>query len=329
MYVLGIDGGGTKTIGVIANDTGKVVARHTVGATNPNSVDRGEVKQELKNLIDRLTEDAGLTIDSLSAVFAGMSGIGTKENYDWMYEVFTYLIPNTEKFTLDIDGVNALYSGTFGKPGIVNIAGTGSITFGINHEGQRGRVGGWGYLTDDAGSGYAIGRDALKAVFDHEDGLGLPTKLTGLILHKMNMDIPSTLINAIYEMGMARKVIAPLSQLVVAAADDGDTESIRILNKAAEKMAQSIGGLLTKLFSDESIEENKLSPIAVVLTGGVYRRSDWFVPTIEQMLKDHPIRSQLIVPVASPIIGTIAAAWHSIGIELEEHLVQKLINQGL
>ncbi|MFP3490923.1 BadF/BadG/BcrA/BcrD ATPase family protein, partial [Staphylococcus sp. SIMBA_130] len=77
--------------------------------------------------------------------------------------------------TVNIDAINALYSGTLGKPGIVQIAGTGSITFSINHDGLSDRVGGWGYLIGEMGSGFALGRDALEAAFLAHDGLGTPT----------------------------------------------------------------------------------------------------------------------------------------------------------
>ena len=79
------------------------------------------------------------------------------------------------------DAFNALYSGTLGEPGIVQIAGTGAVTLGINENGEVARSGGWGYLFDDEGSGFYLGNEALKAVFRSFDNRGKKTSLTDRI----------------------------------------------------------------------------------------------------------------------------------------------------
>ena len=101
--------------------------------------------------------------------------------------------------TVDHDAITALYSGTLGRPGIVQIAGTGAITYGINQNGERGRVGGWGHLFSDHGSGYAIGRDGLSAAFMAHDGLTEYTSLTELFLQHFEKEELPDIIRAIYQ----------------------------------------------------------------------------------------------------------------------------------
>jgi N-acetylglucosamine kinase-like BadF-type ATPase len=221
-----------------------------------------------------------------------------------------------------------LYSGTLGRAGIVNISGTGSITFGMNEKGVRKRAGGWGYLIGDRGSGYSIGRDALQSAFEAYDGCGKETLLTELILQGTQVQSLTDLIPSIYELGKARKVIAPLSRIVVQAADQGDEVAQRILQKAAVDMATGIECLLTQLFHDRG--RHHLSNIPVVLTGGVYSRSDWFIPTIKEKLsRMNEAKIEIIVPNVPPVAGGVIAALRNLDVDVEDRFVKRLFNNGL
>jgi N-acetylglucosamine kinase-like BadF-type ATPase len=325
MYVLGIDGGGTKTKGVIADKTGKVIAQHTVGASNPNSIDPSVIEQEIKMLLHTLKEQADTEFQHLSAAFAGMSGVDREEDQIKMKRILGRLLPPDTRLIIDNDGLSALYSGTLGKSGIVNIAGTGSITFGINSDGQRARVGGWGYLIGDPGSGYEIGKYALQAIFQAYDGCGEKTRLTELILERIGVQSPPNLIEKIYELGMARKSIAPLSQLVVKAADEGDEVAQRVLLKAGGEMADAINCLLRKLFS----KANEQEAIYIVLAGGVYRRSDWFVPTIKTAILKSGYNTEIVVPEVPPVVGALVAAWKAVDVQVGQGFNEQLLIHGI
>lgn len=328
MYVLGIDGGGTKTAGVITDQEGNLVAQGRVGATNPNSVDLTSVKKELNCLFTALKAQNGAAFSQLISVFAGMSGVDRAEDKMAITQLIKSFLPQGAKLSVDNDGVNALYSGTLGRAGIVNISGTGSITFGMNEKGLRKRAGGWGYLIGDLGSGYSIGRDALQSAFEAYDGCGKKTLLTELILQFTKAPSLSDLIPSIYELGKARKVIAPLSRLVVQAADQGDEVAQRILQKAANDMAVGIECLLTQLFHDRG--RNSVSKIPVVLTGGVYSRSDCFIPTIKERLsRMNEAEIEFIVPDVPPVAGGVIAAWRNVDVDVEDRFVKLLFNNGL
>jgi N-acetylglucosamine kinase-like BadF-type ATPase len=300
MYVLGIDGGGTKTIGVISDSSGHIYAKEQVGATNQNGVDIKAVEQELSALIQSLKNQNLLAFNQLDTVFAGMAGVDRPEARLVMKNILTKLLPEQTDIVIDNDGVNALYSGTLGAPGIVQISGTGSITFGINECGERKRVGGWGYLIDDEGSGYAMGRDALTAVFKAFDGRAPKTILSDLILAQFQVQKEPDLIKHIYEAGKTRAVIAPISKIVFHAYDLGDEPAKQIIQQASERIAESISSLKKQLFDEK--------PIPVILAGGVFNRTDVMAPDLDRELQKVNCRVNLMKPQMDPVGGAVTAA---------------------
>src|SRR5699024_3577731 len=104
-------------------------------------------------------------LQKISRIFAGVSRTDHPCARQTIVDTLTEVMPSTASTTVDNDAIIALYSGTMGKPGIVQISGTGSITYGINEQGERSRVGGWGHFIDERGSGYGLGHDALHATF--------------------------------------------------------------------------------------------------------------------------------------------------------------------
>ncbi|MFT4416257.1 N-acetylglucosamine kinase [Fredinandcohnia humi] len=317
MYVIGIDGGGTKTKGIIADENGTIYAMEQVGATNQNGVDLTVIERELTELFSSLEEQNKEAFSKVHTVFAGMAGVDRPEAKERMEGIFSKLVPGCAKIIIDNDGVNALYSGTLGFPGIVQISGTGSITFGINDKGERKRVGGWGYLIDDEGSGYDIGRAALHAVFKAHDGRGPETALTEMIRKHFTVSDTPELIAYIYGSNNPRSVIAPLSKYVTIAADRGDEMANHIIRESSSKLVHSIKSLYLQLFSSSQ-------KVPVVLVGGLFSRLDLFLPAIESMCKQWNLPINLQAPKIEPVGGAAAAALVSAGCKLEESFVENM-----
>lgn len=300
MYVLGIDGGGTKTAGVIADLNGNVAAKATVGPSNPNSVDLIAIEKELAKLFEALRSQNEKAFLQIKHVFAGMSGGDHLSVRSKLNNIVTTLLPDTN-ITIHNDAITALYSGTLGKPGIVQIAGTGSITYGLNKKGELGRVGGWGYLLGEKGSGYALGNDGLKMAFLAHDGLGETTVLTDLILEHLGMPSLPDIIHTIYHTENTKEWVASLSKIVVKAADHGDNVARSIIKKHAQFMGESISCLIRRMFTEDG-------PIPVVLTGGLFNRVDLFQGLIEETLKKQDIDAELSIPKIKPVGGAVIAA---------------------
>lgn len=312
MYVIGIDGGGTKTTGVVATLAGQELATATVGPTNPNSLEPEYIRNELKQLFALLEEQIPDLLGGISACFAGIAGADRPSNKQLLQEILAEVLPAQAAIQVDNDAVNALYSGTLGEPGIVNIAGTGSIAFGLNDQGKRQRVGGWGYLMGDPGSGYAIGRAGLIAFFEEVDGYTQEKSLlTQLIFQQYQTNYAYDLVEHIYALEKSRTVISSVTKLVFQAADQGDRRASQILQQAAQDMVRQIQCLLGQLYAYAAHTEVQ---VPVVLTGGIYQRAEWFLPTLEQEFENYAIKASFIVPDKAPVAGAVIAA-------------QKLLNQ--
>ncbi|GAA0368330.1 N-acetylglucosamine kinase [Bacillus horti] len=305
MYIIGIDGGGTKTTGAVANIEGSILASVTVGPTNPNSMEQSYIKAQFEKLFVHLADQIPNLFQHTLACFAGVAGADRPSNKQLLTETLTELLPSQTKIGIDNDAVNALFSGSLGEPGVVNIAGTGSICFGINDEGKRQRVGGWGYLLGDPGSGYAIGRAACIAFYHAVDGRGKETLLSQLILEHFEVSSPYELLEHIYDMERSRTVISSVTKLVFLAADQGDKIAIQILKQAAVDMAEQMDSLVSQLYAHKASTD---FTVPVVLAGGIYQRSDWFLPIIQEQFRDHSIQTQFIIPDQPPVYGAIVAA---------------------
>jgi N-acetylglucosamine kinase-like BadF-type ATPase len=323
MYFIGIDGGGTKTLGVIADQTGQIFAHAVTGATNMNSVGKLKTLERLRELLDALRNQKPEMFEQVSIVFAGLSGV---EQIERRQEIAAYIqgvAGGAVEILVDNDAVIALYSGTWGEPGIVQIAGTGSITFAENDEGNRGRAGGWGYLISDEGSGYSLGREGLAAVFRAHDGTGNPTELTPLVLKHFQVGTVPDLISSIYQ-EQARERIAGVSRLVTEAADLGDEAALAIVNRAAEEQAVCIAAVKEKLFEADQV-------VPVVLAGGVFNRHDLFTPSIHRSLGERKVCAKIVIPELPPVAGAVLAACKKKGIQADSDFVdhfKETLNQA-
>lgn len=316
MYVIGIDGGGTKTKGAIASSDGEIMAESSVGPTNPNSAGQAGLEIEFTTLLDSLKKQNSEVFSQVTRVFAGMSGVGRPMVQKNMEQLIASLLTEDVDVTVENDAVTALYSGTLGNPGIVQIAGTGSITFGINGLDKRGRVGGWGHLIGEPGSGYELGSDALREVFLAHDGMKNAIELKELnerICEYFQVHSLPDIIHHVYQAKNVKEQIASLSKLVVESADNGDLIAEKIIQKHGLAMGESIACLAKKLFTNEE----RVRGIPVVLTGGLFNRLDLFKTSIEEKLYRTNINASLIRPEMEPVGGAIAAALQAEGIELQ------------
>src|SRR5690625_4873971 len=281
VYVLGIDGGGTKTKGVVSTSAGKKIAEVQVGATNPNIVSKETLRREISSLISQLRYQIGeVDFNQIRQVFAGVSGAGHPTSRKKLIDVIAENVPQHIKIQVDHDAIIDLYSGTLSQAGIVQISGTGSVTYGVNTEGLNGRVGGWGHLLGERGSGYSIGHDALVRVFQGYDGIRKQSSIKKDVLRYFHVQSPPELVYHIYNAENMKENVAALSRYVMKAADCCDEVAKSIIHDNGQSIGRSITCLIEKIFADERGEVT----IPVVLTGGVFNRFDLLQSSIEAVL---------------------------------------------
>ena len=260
-----VDGGGTKTALVIVDAAGNEIARNTTTTSNAAVIGHANAGAVMQELISGTCAAAGIALP-LAGLWCGLSGSDRPEDQVKLRPHLEHLASHI-RFTNDAElAMGALPQ----EVGVVLVSGTGSIAFGRNSEGNRHRVGGWGHIFGDYGSGYDVARKALYQYSAAIDGYGPPTSLVEVFGRHFDLPDPYSLINRIYDPATTKGDIARLSRLVVAEAEAGDAVSTQILHEVANDLA---------VYADAVARVLDLgSPIDLALVGGMLTH----VPRFEQ-----------------------------------------------
>ncbi|MGN4124340.1 N-acetylglucosamine kinase [Lysinibacillus sphaericus] len=315
MYILAIDGGGTKTSAVICDEHGCIYAKVVTSRSNPTAMDAQSFESTIHDLLQQLQTQNPQVFAALHSCFAGMAGVKERQAEQKVKAIMRQYVDKTTAIVIENDACIALYAGTLGQEGIVQIAGTGAITMGYDSQQNYHRVGGWGYLFDDEGSGYDLGNQALKAVFQSYDRRAKPTALTDVILHHFSVEHVPQLIECIYGKDHPRTVIAPLSQYVFDVADKGDNVAVSIIEGACEKYYTAIKACYTRMIWG-------LKDVPVVLAGGVFTHEAYFMPRLQQLAKEDALPLRFMIPVLQPIGGAVVGAFKQMNVQLDSYFVE-------
>ena len=265
MFVIGIDAGGTKTVCQLADENGVIVGESRGPGANLQAAGELAVEKTLHNLMDEAM--AGHPGARLGAICVGMAGVDRPGDAEVVRGIMRRIGQSAQVLIVN-DALVALEAGAPGSPGVVIIAGTGSICYGRNEQGQAARAGGWGYVLGDEGSGYWIGRHALRAVVREADRRGPHTSLTPKTLKHFGVDRPQDLIHEIYYGGMRPGAIAALAAAVQEAFVEGDSVAAGILEVGVRELVASAGSVVSRLHLERE-------PFTFVLAGGIFRAVPW------------------------------------------------------
>jgi N-acetylglucosamine kinase-like BadF-type ATPase len=231
---LGVDGGQSSTVALISDEAGRVLGAGRGGPCNHVAASEGRAKfaKAMEACLSEACLQAGLDAGSVAfaAACLGFSGgIADKEDYSRGYI-------RSKAFKITNDAEIALTGATGGDPGIIVIAGTGSIAFGKNAKGKTSRVGGWGYVFGDEGGAFDLVRQALRAALAMEEGWGRETVLRGRLMERTGASGANQLMHDWYN-NFDRRRVAQLAPLLDEAACGGDTVAEEILARAGRKLA--------------------------------------------------------------------------------------------
>lgn len=291
MYYLGIDGGGTKTAFVLADEQNRIIKEVTGAPSNPVDIGMEKALTVIGEGIEILLE--GIPHNTVS-VFAGVAGAMTGDNGE---RIRAYL--NTQGFAFadcGSDVQNVVAAGLGKSDGICTIMGTGSATF-LQKKGELLRFGGYGYLLEDGGSGYALGRDAVRAALAAEEEGGEPTLIRDLLLSALNVPTVLSALSDFYRGG--KSYIASFAPLVFQAYEQGDNVATQILYIHMACVARDLAKARRALGGD--------GPIRVVLVGGLTRQIAVLLPILKQQLDDQAMY-EITVLTEPPVMGAVALA---------------------
>ena len=339
-FVLGVDGGGTKTLCVALSEDGTLLGRGEGGPANPYSygMERafGSITASVEGALAQAARAVGPSwpagaagADSVaSAIYLGISGVDRPMDVE---EVGARVAAAgwARHAVVCNDAVIALAAGLRGRrgPGVVVISGTGSVVYGTDAAGRTGRAGGWGPFLGDEGSGYDIGRRALIAVVRADDGRDRPTNLTALARQELGFDRPEDLIGMVYGHGgqppMEKHAVARLTGIVALAAADGDPVAVKILEEAAAQLAQGVAAVARQLGFGAVLGGTAGSALPVVVTGGVFRAGgEVFTKAFERDLAalrtGDGLAAQVVWPSVSPAAGAALMALGALGVDLDQ-----------
>ncbi len=286
-YLLGIDGGGTKTHIILSDCDMNVIREIKVGSCNPIDIGIEETKRVLRNAIYTVCD--GIPLQNVS-VFAGISGGTSFDMKSKLNEFFREL--GFYAYESDTDNRNTVAAGLGKGNGVALIMGTGICAF-CQKELVHTRVAGWGYLFDDGGCAYNIGRDGLAAYYRAYDGSGKPNKIYELI--KREYPDPQQLLGELY--GGGKKAVAAYAHFVYDAARENDSAAMEILQrnmKFAANVIETAAAALTE------------PRVKVVLAGGLTKER----MTFELLLKElsDPEKYELCVLNIEPVQGALMLA---------------------
>nr|WP_326961379.1 MULTISPECIES: BadF/BadG/BcrA/BcrD ATPase family protein [unclassified Arthrobacter] len=226
--VIGLDIGGTKTRGVRFED-GHAVADETVGSSNVQNVSREDAARNLAELFARIGGG------EISRVYAGAGGIDTAEDAAALAALIAPHVPGA-RITVVHDSRLLLAAGG-ASTGVAVIGGTGSAAWGRNSLGGEARAGGWGYLLGDEGSGYWLGREAVRHSLRRMNQGLEPDELTSALLASCGVDDPNKLIALFHSPKTGRRYWAERARLVVDAASAGHGASQELVDQAGRDLA--------------------------------------------------------------------------------------------
>ncbi|MGQ0549231.1 MAG: BadF/BadG/BcrA/BcrD ATPase family protein [Armatimonadota bacterium] len=303
--LLGVDGGATKTRAVVISERGAVLGRSEVRSSSAYHREPEEAAGIVVSAAREALGHAG-TAAPVAALGAGLAGADDPT----VHQRLTRALGDAglaQTVVVDHDAAAALAGGTVLQPGIVIIAGTGSIAFGVDQTGRRARAGGWGPLLDDEGSGYAVGRGALRAAMRAHDGRGGETTLTGALARRFGLGSLASLKMTVKTLNIDE--IASLAPLVVAAARDRDTVALAILTRAGEGLAAMIAAVARTLGWERA-------GFPLVPTGGMFKAGEAIREPMVRALRAGRSTAQLVEARFSPDVGAALLAAQAAGCDI-------------
>jgi N-acetylglucosamine kinase-like BadF-type ATPase len=312
-----VDGGQTRSLGLLADSSGRILATADAGPSNhlnePGGPER--LRSALHNSLFGALATAQRPPEDISQICLGMTG-SPAPALDLVRQWF----PGAE-VTLVNDAVTALAGAGLGHPGVVVIAGTGAIAYGEISPAHTAWSDGWGYLIGDEGSAYSLGVAALRAAVRALDGRGPQTVLVQKILEHWRLADWKAVHQSLYSGALSRPEIASLAKVIHSAALEEDTVSILLLEAAGDWLGKSAVAVLQQLDALES-------RLPVFTAGGVFRAGKRVTDAMQRVLERSGSNASVEPAKFAPIIGGLVLALRKAGISIEGKVLEQLEDSG-
>lgn len=310
-YILGIDGGGTKTQAVIVDEQGTLCGSGVSGSSNFDATGIDIARRNLEQAVSVARHKANLTDRPLSAAYLGIAGTVSTADVRVVHDMAQQLaLADPTCLGIHHDCRIALAGGLSGRPGIVLIAGTGSSCFGINAAGDSWRAGGWGHLVSDEGSSYWLGVQAMKTAVASYDGRLAPTVLVERVQEYLHIPDLNDIMHRIYVPGLTKTETAALARLVMDAARTGDPVSLSLITQAANDLADCVLAVARKIHLVDASSE-------LAIVGGLLQSGDIFVNQLQTAIAERLPHCRITWPELPPVLGACLLGMQLLHIDID------------
>jgi glucosamine kinase len=314
-YYLGIDGGGSKTTCAVG-DEGPQLAAATAGPSNITRVGENRARESLHQAIREACAAADIVPRQVQRACIGVAGAGREEIAGAVRKIVAELVPGEIDIVGDMQ--IALQAAVGAGPGVVVIAGTGSIAYGRDAQGRTARAGGWGFAISDEGSAHWIGRTAVASLLravDQEAGQEKDAQATAEVWQLFRELKAAWNLHSLDELvrtANSNPDFAALFPAILATADAGDALAEQVLVQAGAELAQVAVIVVRRLFTED---DAGLPTIALAMAGGVFRHSprvrEFFCDEIRKFDPRLVVNPQVVEPVAGALqIARLAGTQH-------------------
>lgn len=320
--VIGIDGGGTHTRLVLATESGVILGTGESGSANFDDIGIERARESIHQCFEKAWRNSKMPPRKVDAAFWGMAGVVSEADRQIVRDMAKDLdFAPIESTGVDHDIRIALAGNLALKPGIVLIVGTGSSCYGQSADGKSCRVGGWGHLLDDDGSGYYLGLEALKAVVRSIDGRLGHTALVDKIKTALQISDEQEIMLRLYHPPMSRLQVAALAPLVLETAKEDDPIAQNIIKNGLSGLSHlvEVATLQLDFPKDETY---------VTTTGGLAQSGQYFKNLLYEAILSRIPHAKIQEPVLSPVLGATLLAISSLGEPPLQEVISKLKNYG-
>lgn len=315
-YVLAVDGGNSKTLAAVSDETGAVLSLVKDSGTNFQGLGKKAAGRILARVIKRALTQAGR--EKVDAACYGLAGADREKDFATFRELLRPLDP-AAKSVLVNDTLLALRAGTADGVGVALIGGAGSNCIGSDRKGRIRKASGLGPLSGDEGSAGALVLAAIVAAMKGVDGRGPRTRLEDKFKQALGLEALEDIIEFEYADRPKEVQLASLAPLVFAAANEGDRIARQILTEQGQAVGEGALAVLRGLFSPED-------EVPLVLGGSVLQRGGHpaLVDAIKKMVKKEFPRVRLIVLNDHPLLGALLRGLDELGKKVRPEVIAKL-----
>jgi N-acetylglucosamine kinase-like BadF-type ATPase len=299
-YFLGIDGGGTKTTCAVGDES-RVLATVTSGPSNIVRVGEGTARASLQQVVLQACAAAGIAPEQVTRTCVGGSGAARPELAETVRRILAEVLATPVVVVGDME--IALEAAFDAGPGVVVIAGTGSIAYGRDAHGNTARAGGWGFAIGDEGSAHWIGREAVRAVLQVADRTQGRTP-SYRYQQFLNSLFHAWGVTSLIDLARIANSIPPpnFAALFPAVAASGDIVPNEILSNGAKELAHIAAIVAGRLFPAE------IKNLRVAMVGGVFQHAPLVRGVFDTELRKFDPRVEVIPQVIEPVEGALRTA---------------------